>query len=145
MASNSSAAAAFFGISGGDQQDQIKPLISPQQQQLAAALPGVAGAAPAPGSGGQGAPAAAAQPPPKKKRTLPGDSCKYLPFFGFRSCMHAAYVACFEISSGSIGVLWFGCSQSEHLSSLTCTWFLFPFYLLCLISWIVLSLVISCS
>ncbi|KAF8651871.1 hypothetical protein HU200_063118 [Digitaria exilis] len=91
MASNSSAAAAFFGISGGDQQDQIKPLISPQQQQLAAALPGVAGAAPAPGSGGQGAPAAAAQPPPKKKRTLPGDSCKYLPFFGFRSCMHTAY------------------------------------------------------
>ncbi|XP_062226452.1 protein indeterminate-domain 5, chloroplastic-like [Phragmites australis] len=62
MASNSSAAAAaFFGIRDGDQQDQIKPLISPQQQ-LAAALPGVAS--------GQGAPAAA-PPPPKKKRTLP--------------------------------------------------------------------------
>ncbi|CAL5025938.1 unnamed protein product [Urochloa decumbens] len=61
MASNSS---AFFGIRDGDQQDQIKPLISPQQQ-LAAAMP-----APAPASG-QGAPAAAAQPPPKKKRTLP--------------------------------------------------------------------------
>ncbi|CAO2036130.1 unnamed protein product [Urochloa humidicola] len=71
MASNSSAA-AFFGIRDGDQQDQIKPLISPQQHQLAAALPGVAGAA-APGpASGQGAPtAAAAQPPPKKKRTLP--------------------------------------------------------------------------
>ncbi|CAN6240510.1 unnamed protein product [Urochloa humidicola] len=71
MASNSSAA-AFFGIRDGDQQDQIKPLISPQQHQLAAALPGVAaGAAPSPASG-QGAPtAAAAQPPPKKKRTLP--------------------------------------------------------------------------
>ncbi|CAN6235943.1 unnamed protein product [Urochloa humidicola] len=64
MASNSSAA-AFFGIRDGDQQDQIKPLISPQQQQLAAALP-----APAPATG-QGAPTAAAQPPPKKKRTLP--------------------------------------------------------------------------
>ncbi|CAL5069408.1 unnamed protein product [Urochloa decumbens] len=65
MASNSSAAAAFFGIRDGDQQDQIKPLISPQQQQLAAAMP-----TPAPASG-QGAPTAAAQPPPKKKRTLP--------------------------------------------------------------------------
>ncbi|OQU82145.1 hypothetical protein SORBI_3006G180900 [Sorghum bicolor] len=43
MASNSSAA-AFFGVRDGDQQDQIKPLISPQQQ-LA--------------------------PPPKKKRTMP--------------------------------------------------------------------------
>jgi hypothetical protein len=61
MASNSSAA-AFFGVRDGDQQDQIKPLISPQQQQ-AAALPGVAGA-----------PTAAAQPPPKKKRTMPGNS-----------------------------------------------------------------------
>ncbi|RLM74065.1 hypothetical protein C2845_PM15G18750 [Panicum miliaceum] len=68
MASNSSAA-AFFGIRDGDQQDQIKPLISPQQQQLAAALPGAA-ASNAPASG-QGAPTAAAQPPPKKKRTLP--------------------------------------------------------------------------
>ncbi|PAN39612.1 hypothetical protein PAHAL_7G255600 [Panicum hallii] len=67
MASNSSAA-AFFGIRDGDQQDQIKPLISPQQQQLAAALPGAASNAPA---SGQGAPTAAAQPPPKKKRTLP--------------------------------------------------------------------------
>ncbi|KAG8065816.1 hypothetical protein GUJ93_ZPchr0004g39366 [Zizania palustris] len=65
MASNSSA--AFFGIRDGDQQDQIKPLISQQQQQLAAALPGVAAAAPAASS--QGAPAAA--PPAKKKRTLP--------------------------------------------------------------------------
>ncbi|KAJ1272314.1 hypothetical protein BS78_06G192800 [Paspalum vaginatum] len=65
MASNSSA--AFFGIrDGGDQQDQIKPLISPQQQ-LAAALPGVGAGVPA--AAGQGAPAA--QPPPKKKRTLP--------------------------------------------------------------------------
>ncbi|XP_062186241.1 protein indeterminate-domain 5, chloroplastic-like [Phragmites australis] len=67
MASNSSAA-AFFGIRDGDQQDQIKPLISPQQQQLAAALPGVASAAPA--ASGHGAPTAA-PPPPKKKRTLP--------------------------------------------------------------------------
>ncbi|KAG2568048.1 hypothetical protein PVAP13_7NG287500 [Panicum virgatum] len=65
MASNSSAA-AFFGIRDGDQQDQIKPLLSPQQQhQLAAALPGAASSAPA---SGQGAPTA---PPPKKKRTLP--------------------------------------------------------------------------
>ncbi|KAF0893405.1 hypothetical protein E2562_024219 [Oryza meyeriana var. granulata] len=71
MASNSSAAAAaaFFGISrDGDQQDQIKPLISQQQQQLAAALPGVATAAPTAASS-QGAPAAA--PPAKKKRNLP--------------------------------------------------------------------------
>ncbi|ONM14942.1 naked endosperm1 [Zea mays] len=57
MASNSSA--AFFGVRDGDQQDQIKPLISPQQQ-LAAALPAASG---------QGAPPA--QPPPKKKRTMP--------------------------------------------------------------------------
>ncbi|NP_001338648.1 protein indeterminate-domain 5, chloroplastic isoform X1 [Zea mays] len=64
MASNSSA--AFFGVRDGDQQDQIKPLISPQQQ-LAAALPGVAGGVPA--ASGQGAPPA--QPPPKKKRTMP--------------------------------------------------------------------------
>jgi hypothetical protein len=69
MASNSSA--AFFGIRDGDQQDQIKPLISPQQQQLAGALPGVADAATA--APGHGAPAAA-PPPPKKKRTLPGKS-----------------------------------------------------------------------
>ena len=89
MASNSSA--AFFGIRDGDQQDQIKPLISPQQQQqqLAAALPGAASNAPA---SGQGAPAAAAQPPPKKKRTLPGDSHKYHPFSRFRPCMHTAYM-----------------------------------------------------
>ena len=71
MASNSSAA-AFFGVRDGDQQDQIKPLISPQQQ-LAAALPGVAGAVPS-SSGQAGAPTAAAQPPPKKKRTTPGNS-----------------------------------------------------------------------
>jgi hypothetical protein len=88
MASNSSAA-AFFGIRDGDQQDQIKPLISPQQQQLAAALPGAASNAPA---SGQGAPTAAAQPPPKKKRTLPGDSRKYHPFSRFRPCMHTAYM-----------------------------------------------------
>lgn len=70
MASNSSAAAAaFFGVRDGDQQDQIKPLISPQQQ-LAAALPGALPAA----SGLQGAPTGAAQPPPKKKRTMPGNS-----------------------------------------------------------------------
>ena len=86
MASNSSA--AFFGIRDGDQQDQIKPLISPQQQQqqLAAALPGAASSAPA---SGQGAPTA---PPPKKKRTLPGDSHKYHPFSRFRPCMHTAYM-----------------------------------------------------
>ncbi|KAK3143965.1 hypothetical protein QOZ80_4AG0307190 [Eleusine coracana subsp. coracana] len=68
MASNSSA--AFFGIRDGDQQDQIKPLISPQQhqQQLAAALPGVADAATV--APGHGAPSVA-PPPPKKKRTLP--------------------------------------------------------------------------
>jgi len=91
MASNSSA--AFFGIRDGDQQDQIKPLISPQQQQqhLAAALPGAPSNAPA---SGQSAPAAAAaQPPPKKKRTLPGDSSrKYHPFSRFRPCMHTAYM-----------------------------------------------------
>jgi len=86
MASNSSAA-AFFGIRDGDQQDQIKPLLSPQQQQqLAAALPGAASSAPA---SGQGAPTA---PPPKKKRTLPGDSHKYHPFSRFRPCMHTAYM-----------------------------------------------------
>ncbi|KAL6882645.1 hypothetical protein ACP4OV_011335 [Aristida adscensionis] len=68
MASNSSA--AYFGLRDGDQQDQIKPLISPQQQQLAAAMPGVASAGPAASGQQQGAPAAAA-PPPKKKRTLP--------------------------------------------------------------------------
>ena len=88
MASNSSAA-AFFGIRDGDQQDQIKPLLSPQQQQqqLAAALPGAASSAPA---SGQGAPTA---PPPKKKRTLPGDSSrKYHPFSRFRPCMHTAYM-----------------------------------------------------
>ena len=86
MASNSSAA-AFFGIRDGDQQDQIKPLLSPQQQhQLAAALPGAASSAPA---SGQGAPTA---PPPKKKRTLPGDSRKYHPFSRFRPCMHTAYM-----------------------------------------------------
>jgi len=86
MASNSSAA-AFFGIRDGDQQDQIKPLLSPQQHhQLAAALPGAASSAPA---SGQGAPTA---PPPKKKRTLPGDSHKYHPFSRFRPCMHTAYM-----------------------------------------------------
>ena len=86
MASNSSAA-AFFGIRDGDQQDQIKPLLSPQQQhQLAAVLPGAASSAPA---SGQGAPTA---PPPKKKRTLPGDSHKYHPFSRFRPCMHTAYM-----------------------------------------------------
>ena len=89
MASNSSAA-AFFGVRDGDQQDQIKPLISPQQQ-LAAALPGVAGAVPA--ASGQGAPTAAApQPPPKKKRTMPGNSRNpSTPPFWFQSCMHTAY------------------------------------------------------
>uniref|UniRef100_A0ACD5V4Y8 Uncharacterized protein n=2 Tax=Avena sativa TaxID=4498 RepID=A0ACD5V4Y8_AVESA len=67
MASNSSAAAAaaFFGIRDGDQQDQMKPLISQHQQLAAVALPGAAPAA----SGQHGAPAAA--PPAKKKRTLP--------------------------------------------------------------------------
>ncbi|KQJ84076.1 protein indeterminate-domain 5, chloroplastic [Brachypodium distachyon] len=71
MASNSSAAeaAAFFGIRDGDQQDQMKPLIS-QQQQLAAALPGMVANAAAPATSSQGAPAPAA-PPAKKKRTLP--------------------------------------------------------------------------
>nr|BAK05505.1 predicted protein [Hordeum vulgare subsp. vulgare] len=76
MASNSSAAAAaaFFGMRDGDQQDQMKPLISQQQHQqhqqhqlAAVALSGAGNAAPAASS--QGAPAAA--PPAKKKRTLP--------------------------------------------------------------------------
>jgi hypothetical protein len=97
MASNSSA--AFFGIRDGDhqQQDQIKPPISPQQQ-LAAALPGVADYATA--APGHGAPAAAVPPPPKKKRTLPGNKSLSTPV------IHAyGKHAWVEISSGSIVVL----------------------------------------
>lgn len=109
MASNSSAA-AFFGVRDGDQQDQIKPLISPQQQ-LAAALPGVAGAVTA--ASGQGAPTAAAQPPPKKKRTMPGNSrnpSTRPPSDSGRACtLHTAGQVCclreISRSSGSIGVL----------------------------------------
>ncbi|XP_047066137.1 protein indeterminate-domain 5, chloroplastic-like [Lolium rigidum] len=68
MASNPSAAAAaaFFGMRDGDQQDQMKPLITQHQQLAAVALPGAAPAA----SSQHGAPPAAA-PPAKKKRTLP--------------------------------------------------------------------------
>jgi hypothetical protein len=97
MASNSSA--AFFGIRDWDhqQQNQIKPLISPQQQ-LAAALPGVADYATA--APGHGTPAAAAPPPPKKKRTLPGTKSLSTPV------IHAyGKHAWVEISSGSIVVL----------------------------------------
>jgi hypothetical protein len=108
MASNSSA--AFFGVRDGDQQDQIKPLISPQQQ-LAAALPGLAGGVPA--ASGQGAPPA--QPPPKKKRTMPGNlrdaSTPPLPLL-----IPVVHAHCIQVrpmlparersrSSGSIGVL----------------------------------------
>lgn len=80
MASNSSA--AFFGIRDGDQQDQIKPLISPQQhqQQLAAALPGVADAAAA--APGHGAPRRHRHRP--RRRELYQAS----PFPTLRSCMH---------------------------------------------------------
>lgn len=144
MASNSSAAAAaaFFGIRDGDQQDQIKPLISPQQQQLAAALPGVAGAAPAPATG-QGAPAAAAQPPPKKKRTLPGES-QVLPFSGFQSCMHTAHMPASRSRLDRLEFYDLDAGSRSIFLSLTCTRFLFPSISLRLISclcflWLVLD------
>ena len=138
MASNSSA--AFFGVRDGDQQDQIKPLISPQQQQLAAALPGVAS--------GQGAPSAAAQPPPpKKKRTMPGNS-RNSPLLTPVVHAHCVQVCCLpEISLARLDRLEFyeldACSKSIYLlshSHMPALGFSFHFFVVSCLSIVVLGL-----